>query len=204
MTLAVSACGAAPAMAQSSGEPAQGELSPIDVVGRSASGAYHAEEAAGAKTDLPLRELPQSVRILTRQAIDDLGATRLDDVLDHVGGVSRQNSFGGLWDNIAIRGLPGNENTGMATLLNGFASNRGFNAPRDLAGVDRGCALRQQRTRRHAQHRVQAPLVDGREFGRGLCRQPGPPAWRLRQHRPDRAELRLPAQRGGGRPQQLP
>uniref|UniRef100_UPI000D37CE1F TonB-dependent siderophore receptor n=1 Tax=unclassified Variovorax TaxID=663243 RepID=UPI000D37CE1F len=137
MTLAVSACGAAPAMAQSSGEPAQGELSPIDVVGRSASGAYHAEEAAGAKTDLPLRELPQSVRILTRQAIDDLGATKLDDVLDHVGGVSRQNSFGGLWDNIAIRGLPGNENTGMATLLNGFASNRGFNAPRDLASVER-------------------------------------------------------------------
>ena len=25
----------------------------------------------------------------------------------------------------------------MATLLNGFSSNRGFNAPRDLAGVER-------------------------------------------------------------------
>lgn len=58
-------------------------------------------------------------------------------MLDYVGGVSRQNNFGGLWDNVAIRGLPGNENTGMATLLNGFSSNRGFNAPRDLAGVER-------------------------------------------------------------------
>lgn len=57
---------------------------------------------------------------MSRQTLDDLGATRLDDVLDYVGGVSRQNNFGGLWDNIAIRGLPGNENTGMATLLNGF------------------------------------------------------------------------------------
>eukprot|EP01136_Pigoraptor_vietnamica_P002766 Opistho-1_new@31145 len=112
-------------------------LPAVEIVGRGASGAYHAADAAGAKSELPLRELPQSVRVVTRQAIDDLGATKLDDVLDYVGGVSRQNNFGGLWDNIAIRGLPGNENTGMATLFNGFSSNRGFNAPRDLAGVER-------------------------------------------------------------------
>ena len=109
----------------------------VEVVGRSESGAYDANDAAGAKTALPLRELPQSVRIVTRQAIDDLGATKLDDVLDYVGGVSRQNNFGGLWDNIAIRGLAGDQNTGMATLFNGFSSGRGFNAPRDLAGIER-------------------------------------------------------------------
>ena len=118
--LAVSALCAGPALAQPSAPPADGQLSTVEVVGRSESGAYHAEEAAGAKTDLPLRELPQSVRIVTRQAIDDLGATKLDDVLDYVGGVSRQNNFGGLWDNIAIRGLPGNENTGMATCSTAF------------------------------------------------------------------------------------
>ncbi|MDZ7865255.1 TonB-dependent siderophore receptor [Acidovorax sp.] len=133
LALAAAALCTGPAVAQDT--PAQ--LSTVDVVGRTESGAYQSEEAAGAKTELPLRELPQSVRIVTRQAIDDLGATRLDDVLDYVGGVSRQNNFGGLWDNIAVRGLPGNENTGMATLLNGFSSNRGFNAPRDLAGVER-------------------------------------------------------------------
>ncbi|CAN7725750.1 TonB-dependent siderophore receptor [Variovorax sp. LjRoot290] len=138
LALAVAALFTHPAIAQSSDSPAEtSQLSTVEVVGRTESGAYHADEAAGAKTDLPLRELPQSVRIVTRQAIDDLGATKLDDVLDYVGGVSRQNNFGGLWDNIAIRGLPGNENTGMATLLNGFSSNRGFNAPRDLAGVER-------------------------------------------------------------------
>ncbi|MET3493176.1 TonB-dependent siderophore receptor [Variovorax boronicumulans] len=146
LALAASALFAGQAMAQADDAPpasaaptatAQAQLTTVEVVGRTESGAYHADEAAGAKTDLPLRELPQSVRIVTRQAIDDLGATKLDDVLDYVGGVSRQNNFGGLWDNIAIRGLPGNENTGMATLLNGFSSNRGFNAPRDLAGVER-------------------------------------------------------------------
>lgn len=112
-------------------------LSAVEVVGRGESGTYDAGDAAGAKSDLPLRELPQSVRIVTRQAIDDLGATKLDEVLDYVGGVSRQNNFGGLWDNIAIRGLAGDQNIGMATLFNGFPSGRGFNAPRDLAGVER-------------------------------------------------------------------
>jgi len=137
MSLAVVACGTATAGAQSASDTEQASLPGVEVVGRSESGAYHAEEASGAKTELPVRELPQSARIITRQAIDDLGATKLDDVLDYVGGVSRQNNFGGLWDNIAIRGLAGDQNVGMATLFNGFSSGRGFNAPRDLAGVER-------------------------------------------------------------------
>lgn len=135
--LSASALGALPAAAQPVRDRAIQELSTVEVVGRTESGTYHVQEADAAKTALPLRELPQSVRVISRQAIDDLGATRLDDVLDYVGGVSRQNNFGGLWDNVVIRGLPGNENVNMATLLNGFAGNRGFNAPRDLAGVER-------------------------------------------------------------------
>lgn len=127
--------GAPPVLAQATESP--DALPAVEVVGRSDTGRYQSGLAAGAKSDLPLRELPQSVRILTRQAMDDLGAVKMDDLLDYVGGVSRQNSFGGLWDNLAIRGLAGNENTGMATLLNGFGSNRGFNAPRDLAAVER-------------------------------------------------------------------
>jgi iron complex outermembrane recepter protein len=77
------------------------ELDALEVVGRQDAGAYYADEASGAKSHLPLRELPQSVRVLSRQAIDDLGATRLDDTLDYVGGVSRQNNFGGLWAMLA-------------------------------------------------------------------------------------------------------
>jgi len=112
------------------------QLSPVLVTDRASSKGLVADEASGTKTDLPLRELPQSVRVVTPQAIEDLGATRLDDVLDQVSGVSRQNNFGGLWDNIAIRGMPGHDNTGMATLFNGFSANRGYNAPRDLAAVE--------------------------------------------------------------------
>ncbi|MGW8391349.1 TonB-dependent siderophore receptor [Pseudoduganella sp. HUAS MS19] len=114
------------------------DLQSVEVVGRRDSGSYLADDAQGSKTDLPLRELPQAVRVMPRQVLDDLGALRIDDALDYAGGVSRQNSFGGLWDNIAIRGLAGDPNNGMALLLNGFAANRGgINAPRDTAAVER-------------------------------------------------------------------
>ena len=114
-----------------------GEITVVEVAGRRVAGAYHATEALGTKTELPLRELPQAVRIMTRQSLDDLGAVRIDDALDFVGGVSRQNNFGGMWDNIAIRGIAGDANNGMALLQNGFAANRGFNAPRDTANIER-------------------------------------------------------------------
>ena len=125
------------AYAQAPAQPPVQTLAPVEVVGRSTQGNYLESQVSGNKTSLDNFSTPQSIRTMTRQSIDDLGATKLDDVLDFVGGVSRQNNFGGLWDNIAIRGLPGNENTGASILLNGFSSNRGFNAPRDLAGVEK-------------------------------------------------------------------
>lgn len=116
---------------------ADADIATVEVAGRRVAGAYHALDASGAKLDLPLRELPQAVRVMTRQSLDDLGAVRIDDALDFVGGVSRQNNFGGMWDNIAIRGIAGDPNGGMALLQNGFAANRGFNAPRDTANIER-------------------------------------------------------------------
>jgi len=135
----LAASGVAPALAQNP-PPAGGSITTlpaIEVVGRQQGGIYHADEASGTKTDLPLREVPQAVRVMSRQTLDDLGAVRLDDALDYVGGVSRQNSFGGLWDNIAIRGLAGDVNNGMSLLRNGFSANRGFMAQRDMANVER-------------------------------------------------------------------
>ncbi|MBB1632652.1 TonB-dependent siderophore receptor [Cupriavidus sp. UME77] len=99
---------------------------------------YAPSTSTGAtRTETPLREVPQSVRVLPRELLDDIGATRLDQTFDYASGVSRQNSFGGLWDNYAIRGFTGNENTGAGYLVNGFAANRGFTAPRDAATIER-------------------------------------------------------------------
>lgn len=118
---------------------AEQRLDTVTVVGRGQSGNYFDGESGGGatKNDTPLREVPQAVSEVTRQFLDDLSALRLDDVLDYVAGVSRQNNFGGTWDNVAIRGFAGNEDTGMSMLRNGMAANRGFNAPRDTANVER-------------------------------------------------------------------
>nr|WP_315592331.1 TonB-dependent siderophore receptor [uncultured Cupriavidus sp.] len=99
-----------------------------------ASGPY---VTGATRTDTPWREVPQSVQVLPRTLIDDIAATRLDDTFDYVSGVSRQNNFGGLWDNFAIRGFTGNENTGAGYLVNDFAANRGYAAPRDTATIER-------------------------------------------------------------------
>ncbi|MPS47746.1 TonB-dependent receptor [Methylobacillus sp.] len=120
-------------------EPAQLEELTVKVPGtRGKASGYYQKDAGGAtRTDTPLQETSQSVKIISRQVLDDMRATRLDDTFDLVSGVSRQNSFGGLWDNFAIRGFAGHENTGPAMLRNGFAGNRGFNPPRDTANTER-------------------------------------------------------------------
>jgi len=135
---------AGPAAAQTQAIPdaasTPATLPAIEVVGRLREDAttYHATESVSAKTDLPLRELPQSVQVITEQTIDDLSATKLDEVLDYVSGVTRNNNFGGLHDGVLIRGLPGGRsNFGAEALLNGFSSSRGYPMPRDLAGVER-------------------------------------------------------------------
>lgn len=112
-------------------------LPEVSVVSQ-ADDTYAPALASGAtRTETPLREVPQSVRVLPRALLDDIGATRLDQTFDYASGVARQNSFGGLWDNYAIRGFSGNENTGAAYLVNGFTANRGFTAPRDAATIER-------------------------------------------------------------------
>jgi iron complex outermembrane receptor protein len=86
--------------------------------------------------DTPIQELPQSVQVLSADLLKDVGVTRLDDALDLVSGVARQNNFGGLWDAYAIRGFAGNENLPSGFLVNGFNAGRGFGGPRDLSDVD--------------------------------------------------------------------
>jgi len=120
-------------------QPDATTLTAVEVVGQNATRmTWHAGSSTGAKTDLPVRELPQSVRIITQQTIEDLGANKLDLVLDYVSGISRNNNFGDLQDGVMIRGLPsGSGNFGADALLNGFSSSRGYPLPRDLAGVER-------------------------------------------------------------------
>ncbi len=133
------ALGQTPSMswAADSASKDEGNLGEIVVSGQGERQQYRQSATSSAtRTETPLQELPQSVQVVSRQLIDDLGATRLDDVLLYVSGVAKQNNFGGLWDNYSIRGFSGNENGGMNILWNGFASNRGYAPPRDMANVE--------------------------------------------------------------------
>ncbi|MFW2582004.1 TonB-dependent siderophore receptor [Aliarcobacter butzleri] len=97
---------------------------------------YKTKSQSATKTDTSIRETPQSVQVVSNEIIKELNAVKIEDILDYTSGVSRQNNFAGMWDNFSIRGFAGNENTGMSLLKNGFADNRGFNAPRDTANIE--------------------------------------------------------------------
>lgn len=116
-----------------------GTLRTIEIEGRaeggSASGyAGPRSGTAATRTETPLIEVPQAVRVMPRQLIEDLGATRLGDTIDYVSGIARLNDFGGTWDNFAIRGF---SNAVGGSLLNGFPSGRGYGPQRDVASVER-------------------------------------------------------------------
>jgi len=87
--------------------------------------------------DVPLKELPQSVQVISSEMLADVGVTRLDAALDLASGVNRQNNFGGIWDAYAIRGFAGDENLPSGVLVNGFNAGRGFGGPRDASNIER-------------------------------------------------------------------
>ncbi|MBV7537068.1 TonB-dependent siderophore receptor [Duganella sp. sic0402] len=130
--LALGLAAASPLAAAQESEQA---LPQVTVAGDRSTDFYNPSHSSGAtRTDTPLREVPQAVRVMTAQQIEDLGALRLADTVDYVSGISRLNDFGGTWDNFGIRGF---SSTDMGFLVNGFPGSRGYNPPRDTATVER-------------------------------------------------------------------
>ncbi|MBR9728145.1 TonB-dependent siderophore receptor [Shewanella intestini] len=82
------------------------------------------------------QDLPQSISSLSFDTLQATGITGLQDSLDLISGVTRQNDFGGLWDMFAIRGFAGDENLPSAYLINGFSAGRGFSGNRDMSNVE--------------------------------------------------------------------
>jgi iron complex outermembrane receptor protein len=121
--------------ADSTASSADAALPAVQVVAGSASASYNPTTSSGAtRTSTDLREVAQSVRVISSQMIEDLGAIRLSDTVDYVSGIARLNDFGGTWDNYSIRGF---SSTDMGFLVNGFPGSRGYNPPRDTATVER-------------------------------------------------------------------
>ncbi|WP_122522623.1 TonB-dependent siderophore receptor [Pseudomonas viridiflava] len=100
---------------------------------------YRATRSASAtRTDTSLHETPQSISVVTREAVEDIGATRLQDALDYAGGVGRANNFGGQGlTTFTVRGVTTGE-----FYRNGFPINRGYPNMPDANTIERLEVLR--------------------------------------------------------------
>ena len=80
-------------------------LDPIDVHGDTGGtvGYLATRTSTATKTDTPLRDVPQSVSVVTRQQISDIGAQKLEDVVRYVPGVNWHQGENNR-DQIVIRG----------------------------------------------------------------------------------------------------
>ena len=66
---------------------------------------YHAQStSSGTKTNTPLINVPQSITVVTKQQVQDIGAQRLEDVAHYVPGVNWHQGEGNR-DQIVIRGV---------------------------------------------------------------------------------------------------
>ncbi|MDS7945527.1 TonB-dependent siderophore receptor [Acinetobacter sp. V110_1] len=100
---------------------------------------YKVDSSSSAtRSEIALKDTPQSVSVVTQKVIEDIGATRLIDALDLAGGVTRANNFGG-------QGLTGFNLRGFTSgefYRNGFPINRGYPNVPDSNTIERIDVLR--------------------------------------------------------------
>ncbi|WP_407926571.1 TonB-dependent siderophore receptor [Acinetobacter baretiae] len=86
---------------------------------------YSSQSSSATRTQTPIRDTPQEIIVIHKNALDDIQATRLSDGLDLVG-IGRSNNFGGQGlTSYTVRGFTSSE-----YFKNGFPINRGYpNAP---------------------------------------------------------------------------
>lgn len=100
---------------------------------------YHATRSASAtRTDTSIHETPQSISVVSKAVVEDIGATRLQDALDYAGGVGRANNFGGQGlTTFTVRGFTTGE-----FYRNCFPINRGYPNMPDANTIERLEVLR--------------------------------------------------------------
>ena len=96
-------------------------LQTVEITGRKEKSYRNTKSFIGAKTEIALKDLPQSVSYATKELIADQGSIRVGEIVKNFSGVS-QFSF---YDDISIRGfrINGGSNT---QLLNGMRTSTGF------------------------------------------------------------------------------
>lgn len=91
--------------------------------------------ATGTKTDTAMRDIPQSIQVVSRQVLDDQQINNLGDALTNVSSVQRGNTHGGSSESFVIRGFKATTYAVDGMLINPLVSRP--EALRDLANVER-------------------------------------------------------------------
>lgn len=67
---------------------------------------YVADEAISAtRTDTPIRDVPQSIQVITRKVIEEQRTFRLQNTLENISGINATESAASLYDSLIIRGF---------------------------------------------------------------------------------------------------
>ncbi|MFJ4144735.1 TonB-dependent siderophore receptor [Pseudomonas sp. NPDC089734] len=128
-------------------KPVSGEALNLDAT--TISGAYAARPSAigplhgyanshsstGTKTDTALRDIPQSIQVISREVIEDQQINNLGDALSNVSSIQRGNTHGGTTESFFIRGFQA-----TTYAVDGMLTNSLVVRPEilsDLSGVER-------------------------------------------------------------------
>jgi iron complex outermembrane receptor protein len=107
-------------------------LPKIEVAGQDDPAYTALRGTTGTKTDTPLLDVPQTINVVTRELIEERGATRLRDALETVPGVLPSTGYGGL-DSGQVYSRGFFTETVYRDGFRDFA----FSSPHDLAVFDR-------------------------------------------------------------------
>lgn len=61
--------------------------------------------STGTKTDTPLRDIPQSIQVVSRQVLEEQQVSSLGDALTNISGIQRGNTHGGTTESFFVRGF---------------------------------------------------------------------------------------------------
>lgn len=98
-------------------------LQQVEVTGRKAVGYKSDYSFSATKTQMALKDIPQTVSTITKELIQDRQAVRLNDVVQNIAGVSQFS----VYDDITIRGF--RSSRGNNRLLNGMRMSNNWISP---------------------------------------------------------------------------
>ena len=72
------------------------------------SGYKTSRSSSATRTDTPIRQIPQSVTVISQQVLEDTGGGNVEAVMD-LGGIDRGNNFAGSLASFSMRGFASSE-----------------------------------------------------------------------------------------------